>query len=40
MTFSASFLSVLIYGSLILCAVSAIGLTAFLVKDLLKGEVW
>lgn len=40
MTFSTGFLGFLIYGSLVWCAISAIGLSAFLVKDLVRGEVW
>lgn len=40
MTFSPGFMELLIYGSLIWCAVSAIGLAAFLVRDLKRGEVW
>lgn len=40
MNFSTGFLNLLIYGSLVWCAVSAIGLSAYLVRDLLKGEVW
>ncbi|WP_268872977.1 hypothetical protein [Croceicoccus estronivorus] len=40
MTFSPGFLGLLVYGSLIWCALSAIGLTAFLVRDLMRGEVW
>lgn len=40
MTFSAGFLEVIVYGSLIWCAISVIGLTATLVRDILRGETW
>ena len=40
MTFSEEFLAVLIYGSLIWCALSALGLAAMLVRDGRSGEIW
>lgn len=40
MTFSGGFLAVIIYGALIWCALTASGLVALLVKDLLRGETW
>lgn len=38
--FSANFLTLLVYGSLIWCALSAIALGAMLLRDLLRGESW
>lgn len=40
MSFSADFLSLLIYGSLIWCALTALGLGGLLIRDLVKGHVW
>lgn len=40
MTFSTDFLSVLVYGSLIWCAVTAFGLGTLLVRDIARGEAW
>ncbi len=40
MNFSSGFLTILVYVSLVWCAISAIGLTAMLIKDLLRGESW
>ncbi|MEJ2409568.1 MAG: hypothetical protein P8Y58_03310 [Novosphingobium sp.] len=40
MNFSAGFLSVLVYGSLAWCAVTALGLSTLLVRDLMRGDVW
>ena len=40
MTFSAGFLSFLVYGSLIWCGASALGLGALLVRDIVRGESW
>ena len=40
MTFSEGFLSVLIYGSLIWCGLSALGLAAMLIRDDKSGEIW
>ncbi|MEZ5743428.1 MAG: hypothetical protein R3D89_06805 [Sphingomonadaceae bacterium] len=40
MTFSSGFLSILVYGALIWCALSAIGLGALLVRDMSRGESW
>ena len=40
MTFSAGFLSFLVYLSLAWCAVSAVGLISMLVRDLMRGETW
>jgi len=40
MTFSAGFLAVIVYGSLIWCALAAIALAALLVRDLAAGETW
>ncbi|WP_281276777.1 hypothetical protein [Alteraurantiacibacter aquimixticola] len=40
MTFSSGFLTLLVYGSLVWCAISALGLAAMLIKDLLRGESW
>lgn len=38
--FSAGFLTFLVYGSLIWCALSAIALATMLLRDLLRGESW
>jgi uncharacterized protein YuzB (UPF0349 family) len=38
--FSTGFLTVLVYGSLIWCAISSTALLAMLVQDLLKGSTW
>lgn len=38
--FTAPFLSFLIYGALIWCGLSAAGLTAMLIHDLLGGRSW
>lgn len=38
--FSANFLTLLVYGSLIWCALSAIALGAMSLRDLLRGESW
>ncbi len=38
--FSADFLTVLVYGSLIWCTVSAGALLTMLVRDIAKGESW
>ncbi|WP_276306915.1 hypothetical protein [Novosphingobium sp. PC22D] len=40
MTFSIGFLEVIIYGSLGWCALSVIGLSATLVRDIVRGETW
>jgi len=40
MTFSQGFLEVLIYVSLVWCAVSAIALGVMLVRDGKSGEIW
>ncbi|WP_281179986.1 hypothetical protein [Croceicoccus bisphenolivorans] len=40
MTFSPGFLEVLIYGSLVWCAVSGIGLAVMLLRDGKSGEIW
>ncbi|MBB3991819.1 hypothetical protein [Croceicoccus naphthovorans] len=40
MTFSAGFLEILIYGSLIWCGVSALALAAMLVRDGKAGDIW
>ncbi|WP_268740393.1 hypothetical protein [Novosphingobium beihaiensis] len=40
MMFSAGFLSVLVYGSLAWCAVTALGLGTLLVRDIVRGETW
>lgn len=40
MIFSQEFLSFLIYGSLVWCGVSALGLGAMLVRDGKSGEIW
>ena len=40
MTFSSDFLGLLIYGALGWCALSAVGLAVFLLRDLARGEVW
>lgn len=40
MTFSSDALSLLIYGALIWCALSAAGLSAMLLIDLMKGQSW
>lgn len=38
--FSAGFLTMLVYSSLIWCALSAVALGAMLLRDLLRGESW
>jgi uncharacterized protein YuzB (UPF0349 family) len=38
--FSSGFLTVLVYGALIWCAISSIALLALLVRDLLHGKTW
>lgn len=38
--FSPAFMSILVYGALVWCAISAIGLVVFLGRDFLNGEVW
>ena len=38
--FSTQFLTVLVYGSLIWCAISSAALLAMLVRDLIKGSTW
>ncbi len=40
MIFSSEFLTFLVYGSLIWCAISATALAVMLLKDLLRGESW
>ena len=40
MSFSTGFLSILIYGALAWCAVTAAGLGWLLVRDLVRGEIW
>jgi len=40
MTFTGGFLTLLIYGALIWCALSAIGLASYLARDVARGEVW
>lgn len=40
MSFSPGFLGFLVYGALVWCALSALGLSFFLVRDLMRGEVW
>ncbi len=40
MTFSTHFLSVLVYGSLAWCTVTALGLGTLLVRDIVRGEAW
>lgn len=40
MTFSATFLAVIVYGALGWCVVTAVGLGTLLVRDLVKGETW
>ena len=40
MTFSAGFMELLIYGALILCALSALSLGVMLLRDIMKGESW
>ena len=38
--FSTEFLTVLVYGSLIWCAVSSTALLVMLVRDLMRGTTW
>ena len=38
--FSTQFLTVLVYGSLVWCAISSTALMLMLVRDLLKGTTW
>ncbi len=40
MTFSSGFLNLIIYGALIWCAVSALGLAGCLLRDAARGDVW
>ncbi len=40
MTFSSGFLTFLVYGALIWCAISSLALGAMLVRDLMRGESW
>lgn len=40
MTFSVGFLTAIVFGSLVWCALAAIALAALLVKDLASGETW
>jgi hypothetical protein len=40
MTFSTTFLSVIVYGSLAWCAITAVGLGALLLRDIVRGEIW
>ena len=38
--FSSQFLSILVYGALIWCAISSLALVAMLVRDLAGGKTW
>ncbi|WP_269430660.1 hypothetical protein [Novosphingobium malaysiense] len=40
MTFSAGFLTIIIYGALIWCALTGLGLATLLVRDLKNGDIW
>jgi len=40
MIFSSGFLTLLVYGSLAWCVLSALALGAMLLRDLLRGESW
>lgn len=40
MTFSSQFLSILVYGSLAWCAITAVGISALLLRDIARGETW
>ena len=40
MSFSATFLAVIVYGALGWCAVTEVGLGALLVRDISRGETW
>ena len=40
MTFSTTFLAVIVYGALGWCAIAAVGLGALLIRDLSRGETW
>ncbi len=40
MTFSAGFLTAIIYGALIWCALTGLGLATLLIRDLKNGEIW
>lgn len=40
MMFSAGFLEVIVYGALIWCGASALGLLGMLVRDLSRGATW
>ncbi|MCT2399938.1 hypothetical protein [Novosphingobium mangrovi (ex Huang et al. 2023)] len=40
MSFSAEFLSTIIYGSLIWCALTGLGLAALLIRDMKNGDIW
>ena len=38
--FSSGFLTVLVYGALVWCAISSVALLTMLVHDLLQGKTW
>jgi uncharacterized protein YuzB (UPF0349 family) len=38
--FSSGFLTVLVYGALVWCAISSVALLAMLVRDLMQGKTW
>lgn len=40
MTFSAGFLEIIIYGALIWCALTGLGLAGLLIRDAARGETW
>jgi hypothetical protein len=40
MIFSEGFLTAIVYGSLIWCALTALGLAVLLVRDFLSGGTW
>ncbi len=40
MSFSATFLGIIVYGALIWCALTAVGLGALLIRDIAKGDTW
>jgi hypothetical protein len=40
MTFSAGFLTAIVFGSLAWCALAALALAVLLIKDLASGETW
>ena len=40
MSFSSEFLGFIVYGALICCGLTAIGLGTLLVRDITEGNIW